>query len=83
MEPNKDVLVEDYLEVDEPVPGQNFYCLSVVNPETVLKKKEEFLFYNYYKTKIEEHQARLKSNLESLLRKRRGNNSNKRCYSFK
>ena len=62
-------VLEDFLEVDEPVPGQNFYCLSVVNPEGTLKKKEEFLFYHYYKLKMEEHMARLKSNVESTLKK--------------
>jgi hypothetical protein len=32
---------EDFLEVDKPVPGQNFVCLSFVSPEktiTTLKK---------------------------------------------
>ena len=34
--------IEDYLEVDDPIPGQNFVCLSFVTPEKVLKKKEVF-----------------------------------------
>ncbi len=36
------VEAEDYLEVDDPIPGQNFVCLSFVTPEKVLKKKEVF-----------------------------------------
>lgn len=32
--------VEDFLEVDDPIPGQNFVCLSFVTPEKVLKRKE-------------------------------------------
>jgi hypothetical protein len=30
---------EDYLEVDPPVPGQNFVCLSFVSPEEMIRKK--------------------------------------------
>ena len=65
----KHYVSEDHLDVDDPISGQSFYCLSVVNPETVLKKKEEYLFYHYYKTKSEEHLERLKLNIESILKK--------------
>lgn len=67
---NQDKLLEDYLEVDKQINGQNFVCLSVVNPEKVLQKKEEFLFYNYYKLKTQEHIERLESNLKSVLEKK-------------
>jgi hypothetical protein len=67
---DQDKLLEDYLEVDKQISGQNFVCLSVVNPEKVLQKKEEFLFYNYYKLKIQEHIQRLESNLKSVLEKK-------------
>lgn len=70
MSTNNEEVVEDYLQVDKPIPGQNFVCLSVVNPEKVLKKKEEYLFYNYYKLKIQEHIQRLESNMKSLLEKK-------------
>ena len=33
-------LKEDFLEVDQKIPGQNYVCLSFVSPEKVLKKKE-------------------------------------------
>ena len=33
---------EDYLEVDNPIPGQNFVCLSFVSPEKILKQKNTF-----------------------------------------
>ena len=61
---------EDFLEVDKEIPGQRFVCLSVVNPEKVLQKKEEFIFYNYYKLKIQEHIQRLESNMKSVLEKK-------------
>jgi hypothetical protein len=64
-----DEIVEDHLEVDKPVPGQNFTCVSFISPEKVLKKKEEFTFYHYYKCKMNEHINRLKSNMEALVKK--------------
>ena len=30
---------EDFLEVDPPIPGQNFSCISFVSPEKELEKK--------------------------------------------
>lgn len=65
----EDEFVEDHLEVDKPVPGQNFTCVSFISPEKVLKKKEEFTFYHYYKCKMTEHINRLKSNMEALVKK--------------
>ena len=32
----------DYLEVDEPIPGQNYVCLSFVSPEALMQEKEAF-----------------------------------------
>ena len=34
--------VEDYLEVDEPIPGQEYVCLSFVSPEDIMQNKEAF-----------------------------------------
>ncbi len=34
--------VEDYLEADPAIRGQNFVCLSFISPEKVLKNKEIF-----------------------------------------
>jgi hypothetical protein len=64
---------EDHLEVDKPVPGQNFTCVSFLSPEKVLKSKEEFTFYNYHRCKTQEHMKRLKTNMESLLKKAENN----------
>jgi hypothetical protein len=38
---------EDFLEVDTPMPGQNYCCLSFVSPEKVMKDKN-----SYYITKF-------------------------------
>lgn len=38
---------EDYLDVDKPLPGQNYFCISFVSPEKVLQQKLLFMYYNY------------------------------------
>lgn len=38
---------EDYLDVDKPLPGQSYYCISFVSPEKVLEQKELFMYYHY------------------------------------
>ena len=43
-------VTEDFLEVDQPIPGQNYACISFVSPEEVLKKKELFMVHKYLKT---------------------------------
>lgn len=35
-------LKEDYLEVDPPIPGQSYVCLSFVSPEDMIRKKTIF-----------------------------------------
>lgn len=42
-------LVEDFLSVDQPVPGQNFCCLSFVSPEKILRRKSLFLIKAFLK----------------------------------
>jgi len=41
--------VEDFLEVDQPVPGQNFVCLSFISPEKVLKRRESLIVKEFAK----------------------------------
>jgi hypothetical protein len=36
----EEVDTTDYLDVDKPLPGQNYACLSFVCPEEIIKKKE-------------------------------------------
>ena len=38
-----DELDADFLDIDKPVPGQNFVCLSFVSPEAAIK--ERYLWY--------------------------------------
>ena len=43
----EEVDTTDYLDVDKPLPGQNYACLSFVCPEEIIKKKEDFYFNSY------------------------------------
>ena len=38
---------EDYLEIDERIPGQNYVCMSFVSPEETLVQAELFRFNKY------------------------------------
>ena len=33
---------QDFLEVDNPIPGQNFVCLSFISPESIIESKDAF-----------------------------------------
>jgi hypothetical protein len=46
---------EDFLEVDTPIPGQSYACLSFVSPNKVLNKKEKFMFYYYQKFRLDRY----------------------------
>jgi len=39
----------DVLEVDKPIAGQNFVCLSFLSPDKILKQKEIFFFEEFLK----------------------------------
>ena len=40
-------LIEDYLDEDDPVPGQKYALISFLSPENVLEKKELFFFERF------------------------------------
>ena len=39
--------LEDFLEVDQKIPGQNYCCLSFISPEKVLEQKNTFMMSNF------------------------------------
>lgn len=43
-------IVEDYLEVDNPIPGQNYVCMSFVSPEEVIADRHVFMVNAFLKT---------------------------------
>jgi hypothetical protein len=47
IKPDNTELKEDFLEVDQKIPGQNYVCLSFVSPEKVLKKKELYFMKKF------------------------------------
>ena len=38
---------EIYIEGDQPVPGQNYCCLSFLSPEEVIKSRETYMFHRF------------------------------------
>ena len=45
--------IEDFLEADNPVPGQNYVCLSFVSPESLIEKRELFYMEEFFKKNCE------------------------------
>ena len=39
---------QDFLEVDRPIPGQNFVCLSFISPENILEDKNLYSLYKFH-----------------------------------
>lgn len=46
---------EDFLNVDQPIPGQNFVCLSFVSPENILKQKGTYYIHEFLKEHAKEY----------------------------
>ena len=49
----------DYLEVDKPIPGQNYVCISFVSPENIYKQKELFMFNKYMNQRSGEYESKI------------------------
>jgi len=60
---------EDYLDVDKPISGQNFYCVSFVSPEKILEQKDKFMFYHYERAVNKRVSTMLDEGLNSLIDK--------------
>ena len=54
MSENTDI-VEDYLNVDKELPGQNFVCLSFISPKKVLRQKNNYYLHNFLKENAEKY----------------------------
>ena len=74
----------DYLDVDKPIAGQNYVCLSFVSPDKTLKEKELFLFNKFmnqrcgeWENKLdeitkdcsEEYKSKLNTEIKDILKK--------------
>lgn len=60
-------VTEDFLDVDKPIPGQNFVCLSFVSPDKLLTRKEDYYFHEYNKKRIQNLQKEQNAKLEVIL----------------
>ena len=47
--------VEDFLNADQPIPGQRFVCLSFVSPENVLRNKDMYFLNAFLKQNAEKY----------------------------
>lgn len=54
----------DYLEVDNPIPGQNYVCVSFISPENVIKQKELFMFNKYMNQRCGEYEIKIDKIIE-------------------
>ena len=54
----KDEVKKDYLEVDDPIAGQQYACLSFVSPEAFIKKKEGFMVSKFLQSYCKEHKLK-------------------------
>ena len=55
----------DYLEVDEPIPGQNYVCLSFVSPENIMESKDAFKVSKFLQSYCKDQDL----NLEDVMKK--------------
>jgi len=65
----EDSYEEDYLDVDKPLPNQNWVCMSFVSPEKVLKTKEDYYFYYYTLEQMNNYRDIVKSEIDKLMEK--------------
>jgi len=59
----------DYLDVDKPLPGQNYYCISFISPDKVLNQKEQYFFHQYEQKRLNEYNTLLNTQLDTLVNK--------------
>jgi len=60
---------EDFLEVDQKIPGQNFVCLSFVSPEKVVKQKEFYFLTKFLDRLINDQERSIQDIREKMLNK--------------
>ena len=65
--PRSPPLEEDFLDVDRPIPGQNYCCISFVSPEKMIKKRQDFLFYKFKEHILSELTNVFKTQIEHIL----------------
>lgn len=59
---------EDFLDVDKPIPGQNFCCISFVSPDKLLTRKEDYYFHEFTKKKFQILKNEMNGKLEDMIK---------------
>ena len=54
----------DYLEVDDPIPGQNYCCLSFISPEDLIESKEGWKVSKFLQSVCKDKDMEFKKILE-------------------
>jgi heterodisulfide reductase subunit C len=60
---------EDFLEVDQKIPGQNYVCLSFVEPEKIIKQKEFYFLTKFLDHLINDQERSVQDIREKMLNK--------------
>ena len=63
---NSNDILEDFLDVDQPIPGQNFCCLSFISPENVLRNKELYIMKDFLKEVLKDEKIRNETDPDSI-----------------
>ncbi len=66
---NEENIEEDFLEVDQPIPGQNYTCISFISPEKIIKQKEVFFMKKFLQDLLTDAKKReylINMNVENL-----------------
>ncbi len=59
---------EDFLDVDKPIPGQNFCCISFVSPDKLLTRKEDYFFHEFSKKKFQILKNEINGKFEDMIK---------------
>ena len=62
-----DDVEEDFLDVDKPIQGQNYVCMSFVSPEKILAKKEDYYFDQFFKKRMQVLEKKFDEKFQMLL----------------
>jgi hypothetical protein len=63
---NEDIK-EDFLDVDKPIPGQNFVCLSFVSPDKILGKKDDYYYHEFNKKRFQTFQKEFNEKFDKVM----------------
>ena len=72
---------EEFLEADNPIPGQNYVCMSFISPDEIMKDKQIYLFNRFMTQRcgewekeidkvMEKSEDKLKNKIERDLREK-------------